>query len=124
MHLSKYTSLSQGFLYISFGLLIVGCGSVQRVVIPPQQKLVVSENEQESFKIKVANQGRATVRIWERLSHGEEIDLGFLSGENKRKSSFLSGSAAVISNVSVDTAYLKLQVFGSAELTTQVEAAQ
>jgi len=97
---------------------------VQQVILPPQQKVVLSGGDQGVYDIKIINQGTVAVRLSEKLEHGESIDQGFLSGGDQQRLSFLSGSSAVFANILSDTVYLKLRVFGASELETHRELLQ
>lgn len=111
-----------GIALVSF--LWVGCGTVRQVIIPPQQEYVIGGRENGVFNLKISNQGTTAVRLSEILEHGEKIDLGFLPGKDRRKLTFLSGSAAELSNVLSDTVYLKLRISSSSELVGRMEPIQ
>ncbi|MEM8967566.1 MAG: hypothetical protein AAGE93_14190 [Bacteroidota bacterium] len=105
-------------------LSVLSCGSTQQVVIPPQQTFIVASGDQGAYKVKITNQGRAAVRIAEKLEHGELIDQGFLLSGDRRRLSFLLGSEAVFSNTLSDTVYLRLRILGSSEPQTRIGAVQ
>ncbi len=117
-------SAQQAYLIILVSLLVVGCGSVQQVVIPPQQEFTIGGGDHGVYDVKVINQGAVAVRLSEKLEYGESIDQGFLSRGEKVRLSFLSGSSAVFSNVLSDTVYLKLRVFSTSELKNRQNPVQ
>lgn len=109
----QYTLLVLVVLLVFF---ISGCGTISRVAIPPQEALVIGGDNQQTFKIKVHNQGWVPIRLAEQLDHGERINLGFLGGGNRERFTFITGSSAVFANVLSDTVYLKLRVTSQSDL--------
>jgi hypothetical protein len=85
-------------------------------VIPPQEEFVLGGNNRQVYSVKVLNQGEVPLQLSEELDHGEEIDLGYLLVDDRRRMTFLAGSSAKFANISSDTAYLKLKVASREEL--------
>ena len=101
------------------GMLASGCGSTSDILIAPQQKFILGGGENGVFRVSVVNRGGVPVRILERLEYGESINLGFLTLGERRQLKFLAGSAAVFSNPTTDTVYVKLRVKGQKGLTRE-----
>ena len=111
-------------VYLFGGLLLTiatGCGSTSGIIIAPEQDFVLGGNTNDFFNVTVVNDGDVPILLSERLVYGEAINLGLLTSGDRRRVSFLAGSAAVFTNPTKDTAQLILRIKGNPGLTKEFQ---